>query len=259
MIFLILLVAGVIATVAVVSNVAGKRNFQSSFLVRNDSIVIGLRTDVQGFGTADEAGQPLGFDRDVIDEVMQRLLPDSDKLYEYKSTTSQDAGGLIKYGEIDLALGLFSEGLDKTKGFTLTDPYYMDDVVAIVRSDSKLDSIESLQAGKVGIMTTATKQDDFIKYAQSKGLNYEVFRYTDYESAGIDIEAGRVNAIIAPRSIANQFMQAGFRVLAQPLYQVGYCVMLPTGQSAVKDAIDKALQGMEEDGTMQKLRDKWNL
>ena len=127
----ILIIAAVIACAVLFTNLATRQGFDTSFLMTRDVVRIGLRTDIEGFGGKDENGNLIGFDRDYIDAVLKDLLGNQEKMYEYYPITSQDAGGAIKYGNIDIALGLLTTGenVSKTKGFTLTEPYYTDDVV----------------------------------------------------------------------------------------------------------------------------------
>ena len=84
-------------------------------------------------------------------------------------------------------------------------------------------------------------------------------RYSDYESAMTDIEHNRVNAVVMPYTIARQFESAGYRILAEPLYQVGYGILLPTGQSAVAAEMNRVIAEMKQDGTTDALRVKWNV
>ncbi|MEG2520803.1 MAG: transporter substrate-binding domain-containing protein [Christensenellaceae bacterium] len=254
---LLAVIVAVIVVIAVVSNVATKQKFEASFVETRDTIRIGLRTDIAGFGGIGADGQITGFDKDYIDMLFAELLGEKAKLYEYIPTTSQDAAGSIKYGEIDIAMGLMTPDVDKTKGFLLTKPYYTDDVVVVVKGDSRLDKLSNMDGGKLGILSNAIPIGQLEDYLKSNGMEYEVLRYSDYESAKIDLTNGTVNAMVMPNAIAKQF--AGFRILAEPLYQVGYSIMLPTGQAAVESEFSKIVDQFEKDGTTDGLKAKWGL
>lgn len=270
-----LIVVGVVAAVVIavaiiVSNLATKQGFDSSFLVTRDTVKVGLRTDVQGFGEVDADGKLTGFDREYIDAILKELLGDREKMYEYYPLTSQDAAGEIKYGTIDIALGLLSDGTDKTKGFTLTKPYYTDDVVLVMQADSRVQSVEELAVPKnsvgedeakpsIGLMITAVPSGDFIKNIEDMGLDLGVVRYSDYESAMLDLDAGRIPAIAMPRAVSKPFEAAGYRIVAQPVYEVGYSIMLPTGQDAVQTEFNRVIEKFDADGTTKGLLEKWGL
>ncbi|MDL2238277.1 transporter substrate-binding domain-containing protein [Christensenellaceae bacterium OttesenSCG-928-K19] len=268
--FTVLVIVAVIIVVAIlgVAAASAQSEYGSSFLVRGDTIKIGLRTDIEGFGQIDEAGDITGFDRDFIDEVLGRMLNGQEKLYEYVPITSQDAGASIKYGETNINLGLLVEGTDRTKGFRTSTPYYTDNIVAVVHGSSKLDKLANMEGGKVGALSMAIVMDDLEEYMEKNKIytkmedgkqSVEILRYSDYESAMTDIEHNRVGAVVMPYAIARQFEARGFRILAEPLYEVGYCVMLPTGQAAFTQEMNKVIAQMETDGTMEELRRKWGL
>jgi ABC-type amino acid transport substrate-binding protein len=251
--------AVIVAVILLIINMAGRRSFDQSFLVSGDTIKIGIRTDVYPFGQVDGDGNITGFDREYIDEALGRLLPDRERRFEYVPITSQDAGASIKYSVANICLGLLVDGTDRTGGFRLTNPYYTDTVVAVVPGTSRLDKLSNLDGGKIGVFSGAILLDDVEKYGKKNQMDCDLLRYFDYESAMVDIENNRVNAIVLPYALARQFEEAGFRVLAEPLYEVGYSIMLPTGQAAVTGELNKVIAGMEYDGTAAELKYKWGL
>jgi ABC-type amino acid transport substrate-binding protein len=258
---ILLAIIGVVVLCAILAivNAAGRSGFRSSFLVTGDTIKIGIRTDIEGFGYIDENGEMAGFDRDVVDEVLSRLLPGTERLIEYTPITSQDAGASIKYGNANICLGILTEDTSRTKGFRLTDPYYTDSVVAVVQGSSRLDRLANMDGGKLGILNGVISEEEVEEYLKKNDMNYELLRYSDYESAMTDIEHGRVNVVVMPYAIARQFEASGFRILAEPLYGVGYHIMLPTGQAAFANEMSKVIREMEQDGTLEELRRKWGL
>lgn len=236
-----------------------KQEFDSSFLVTGDTIKIGLRTDVKGFGEQDDEGNLVGFDRDFIDEALKRMLPDKEKLIEYSPITSQNAGSNIKYGITNMNLGLIVDGTKKVASFRISKPYYTDHVVAVVQGSSRLDRLTNIDGGQLGIFSADIPEKDIEAYLKKNDLNEKFLRYFDYESAMTDIEQNRVNAIIMPYAIARQFEAAGFRILAEPLFEIGYSVMLPTGQVGFVSELNHIIDEMERDGTLAALRAKWGL
>lgn len=256
---LLCVVLAVLVVIFLIMNLATRQGFESSFLMTRDTVKIGLRTDVKGFGGVDENGNLVGFDRDYIDAVLNELLGGQTKMYEYYPLTSQEAGGAIKYGTVDIALGLLTEGTDKTKGFTLTKPYYTDDVVVVARADSRAQGLADIESEAIGLFATAVPTSDFADRLESQGLDFEILRYADFESATLDLDSGHVAAIAMPRALSKQFEAAGYRILAEPAYEVGYSIMLPTGQSAVETEFNRVIAQFEEDGTTLALKQKWGL
>lgn len=252
---IVLIVAGVL-----VNTFMNKKDFDASSLAKSDVIRIGIRTDIKEFGSLNEQGELIGYDREYVDAVLQELFGKDQKLYDYISITSQDAGAMLKYDEADICLGLLTAGVPKTKGFQLTDPYYMDKAVAVLRGDSRVDKLQNISGGKVGVLTTAISFDSVEKFMKDKNISFtELLKYSDYESIMSDLQNNKVDAVVVPGSIARVFEKAGYRILAESLYEIGYSMMLPTSQTAAANEINRIIHQFEEDGTAQRLREKWGV
>lgn len=258
-IILTVIIIAALIVISIAVSAVNRRNYDSSFLVTGDSIKIGIRTGVDGFGQVDESGNITGFDKDLIDEILRRMLNGQQKIIEYVPITSQNAGSSIKYGITNICLGLLTEDTDRTNGFRLTEPYYYDHVVAVVNGNSRLESLSNLEGGKLGVFSAAISQDELESYLSKNRLEFDILRYSDFESAMSDIENNRVNAVVLPYVLARRFETAGYRILAQPLYEIGYSVMLPTGQGAFTSEMNKVIEEMKNDGTIDALLKKWNL
>lgn len=258
-VILAVIIASALIIISAIIVTVNRRDYNSSFLVTGDSIKIGIRTGVDGFGQIDENGDISGFDRDLIDEILKRMLNGQEKIIEYIPITSQNAGSSIKYGIVNICLGLLTDDTDRTKGFRLTEPYYYDHVVAVVNGNSRLESLTNMEGGKLGVFSAAISQDELENYLSKNHLEFDILRYSDFESALSDIENNRVNAVVLPYILARRFETAGYRILAQPLYEIGYSVMLPTGQAAFTNEMNKVIEEMKSDGTIDALLKKWNL
>ncbi|MGI6153888.1 MAG: transporter substrate-binding domain-containing protein [Christensenellaceae bacterium] len=256
---LVIFIVVIIVVAGLLVGLSNRKSLNESFLATQDTITIGLRSDIAPFGSLDEHGEIAGYDRDYIDAVLAVLFPEGGKLYDYVEITSLDAGANIKYGVTDINLGLLIPGADKVSGFLLTEPYCYDRAVVVTHGDSRLDKLENMQGGKLGVLNTTIPISRVEDFLEERSLSYEVLRYTDYESIMIDISNGVLNAVVVPEVIAQQFENAGFRVLAEPLFDVGYAIMLPTGQTAVQSEFNRIIHQFEQDGTAGRLREKWGI
>ncbi len=249
----------IVVFAVIMTNVSEKDDFETSFMMTNDTISIGIRTQSGGFAEVDENGEIVGFDKDYSEALMQKILGDQEKLYEYVPITSQAAGASIKYGETDISMGLLVEGTNQVSGFALSDPYYTDLAVAVVQGGSQLDSLLNMSGGKLGVLSTSLSDSEVEAYVENNGLDFDVLSYSDYESVSTDIEHGRVNAVVMPLSIAKQFEASGYRILADSLFEIGYHILLPTGQEAVVEEVNLAIAELEEEGITDALEIKWGV
>lgn len=247
----------VIVCAAVVPQVSARQKYEESFIATQDTIRIGVRTGVSGFGEIDENGTVAGFDRAVVEELLRRLV-DEAKIYEYVPLTSQNAGAALKYGRADIAVGQLTEGTTQTSGFELTQPYYTDRVVALVPDTSRIGSITDLETG-IGYLATALSGTEVRDELDALGVDVPLTVYSDYESALTDLSHSRINAVLMPYTTARRLQAMGYRVLAEPLYDIGYRIMLPTSAGAVAQRMNSILSDMLEDGTISALRAHWDV
>lgn len=254
-----LVVVFVIILVAATSDMRVRQDFESSALAANDVIKIGLRTDIGSFGSLDEQGNIVGFNRDYVDALMASLMEGEDKLYDYVPISSQDAGAAVKYGSADICLGLLVSGAAGTTGFPMTDAYYTDRVVAVLRGDSNADSLQSIGGGRLGVLESTIPVGPVESYLERSNLDFTVLRYSDYESIMTDLQSGHASAVVMPETIAKNFQDAGYRILAQPLYETGYSMILPVGQDAAVTELNHVISLLEQNGTAQRLREKWGI
>lgn len=256
-IVIVILAAIVLAAVAV-RQMTTRKSYAASFLNTEDVISIGIRVGVPGFGEIDGDGEIVGFDRDYIDLVLDRLIGGEPKIFEYVPLTSQDAGAAIKYGAADISLGQLTPGMLQTTGFVLTDPYFTDRVVALVPETAQATSIRELPQG-VGLLQTAIPISTAEERLAEIGMDTELISYSDYESALADLDYGRLGAILMPYETARQFTRDGYRILTEELFPIDYCILLPTGQEAVAAEMNAAIAQLAENGTTSTLRNKWNV
>lgn len=251
-------VVGAIAVAIVISvSMILQGNIQSSYLARAEIIRVGVRTDVQGFAQVSDTGEVQGFDADVAREVLKRVLG-KDKPLEFIPLKSEDAGAGIKYNKIDLGLGFLAEGIDRVRGFMLTDPYYYDNVYAAAADPGAIRTTEELNGKTVGILNSMITQAQANDYLDRLNISAKISRYFSLEDAAADMQAKKIDAFVAPEALLRQYMDQYARV-GKPIGRIGYSIILPSKQNSVQGAMDAAIHAMQRDGTIEKLAKKWGI
>lgn len=253
----LLIIAGaVLAAVLVIAGFITRGNIESSFLATAETVRIGVRTDIAGFGQVNEAGEIEGFDADVAREAVDRVLK-TDKPVEFVPITSEEAGASIKYGQADIAVGLLASGTDRVEGFTLTDPYYTDNIYAAVE-DPALSSLSALNGKNIGILNSMIPLATANEYLGRLGISANIVRYYGIDEAIFDLDNKKIDAFFAPAAMLDQYMPSYTRI-SEPVAQVGYGILLPSSQSVVQSALNDAIRAMKRDGTIDGLARKWGL
>ena len=252
------IIAGVIvAVILVLVNLIMQGNVATSQLAKMETIRIGVRTDVQGFGEISGSGAIQGFDADVATEVVSRVFG-KDKLIKLVQLSSEDAGAQIKYGTADIGIGFLAQGTERAQGFLLTGSYYKDDVCLVVSDPNAVKSAADLNGKNVGILNSMITQAQANTYLKNLNVTAQVTRYYGYEQAMIDLDTHKIYAFMAPRALLKQYMSK-YPQLGQPVAQVGYSIILSSTQGAVQGAMNTAIRAMQSDGTIGNLAAKWGL
>ena len=148
--------------------------------------------------------------------------------------------------------------------YTFSDPYMLNAQVIVVKKGSGIESLADL-AGKNVITQTdsaaydvlagdeATKADLAATFASLETIG-------EYNTAFMQLESGAVDAVACDLSIAQYQMSAKPDVyvqLPEDLSDEHYAVGVKKGNTELADAITKTLKEMNEDGTVEKLCEKY--
>ncbi|WP_432648101.1 transporter substrate-binding domain-containing protein, partial [Mitsuokella sp.] len=88
----------------------------------------------------------------------------------------------------------------------------------------------------------------------------ELKQYSDNVTSFMDLEVGRIDAVVVAKTTAAYFMQknkANFRIIDVGYPDIPSGVGMRKDDTALKDEIQKVLNEMVKDGTMAKISEKW--
>lgn len=247
----------VIVGIFIASAVVTQNNVAGSYMAKAESIKVGVRTDVKGFGETDQNGAVQGFDADVAQEVISRIFG-RNKPVILVALSSEDAGADIKYGEIDVAVGFLTANTERVSGYLVTDPYYTDKIVAVSESAGIASKIEDLNQKNIGILSSMLSASQVTDSLQDKKATAQIVKYYGLDDAKMDLDKKKINAFVAPRALIKQYM-GNYYTLGDDFGTIGYSIMLPSSQGAVQSAMSGAIHNMEKDGTLAKLAAKWGI
>lgn len=164
--------------------------------------------------------------------------------------------GLNK-GDYDTLITCMSKSEARGENTNFSDVYYsLPDVIVVKKDNTTITSKDSLQGKTVGVQLgsgseqLADKMEDVFK---------EIKRYNYNPEAFTDLKFGRIDAVIVGYAYAVNQMKAdpSYKVTGEPLAQAEIVAVLPKGADALTREINAALARIKEDGTYQKIHDKW--
>ena len=225
-----------------------------------DKLTIGTEGAYPPFHFVDEEGKVQGFEIDLGNEMCTRLKVECEWVI-------QDWDGIIpglfaqKYDAIIALLFITDERKEK---IAFSDQYYHLPTRYVVPKDSTVEISAEGLSGKVVGTQRATSFERFMK-ANMPGVELRVYETMD--EAYMDLRSGRTDAIIGDMvALSESFLQKEggeafeFR---RPEYAgaewFGYGAGVATHkeQKEIADAFSQAIKELREDGTYQKLSEKW--
>ncbi|WP_298464571.1 amino acid ABC transporter substrate-binding protein [uncultured Mitsuokella sp.] len=223
-----------------------------------DKIVVGLDDNFPPMGFKDENNEITGFDVDLAKEASKRL----GREVEFKAIDWSSKEAELKSGRVNVLWN----GLDITEkrkeNMLFSDPYMDNRQIIFVKKGTTGITDEKSLAGKmVGTQSASTAEEyidgsDFFK-KNVKGVK----KYSDFVTAFMDLENGRIDAVIGDEIVGRYYMSKhpdtieAVDVAVGPVSQFG--IAFAKGNQKLRDEVQKVLNEMKADGTTAKISEKW--
>ena len=130
---------------------------------------------------------------------------------------------------------------------------------------SDIKKLSDLKGKVVGVQTASAAYDVLTNKDQQKDLGdtfAQLQQFGDYNTAFTELQAGSIDALAIDVGVANyQIKQRGdgFVKLDEALNSEQYGVGFKKGNTALRDEINKDLKKLKEDGTVDKLAQKYDI
>ena len=221
-------------------------------------IVVGLDDNFPPMGFKDENNEIVGFDIDRAKEATKRL----GREVEFKAIDWSSKEAELKSGRVNVLWN----GLDITdkrkENMLFSDPYMDNRQIIFVKKGATGITDEQSLAGKtVGTQSASTAEEYIDGSDFFKNKVKEVKKYSDFVSAFMDLENGRVDAVIGDEIVGRYYMSKhpdtidAVDVAVGPVSQFG--IAFAKDNQKLRDDVQKVLDEMVKDGTVAKISEKW--
>ena len=223
------------------------------------TLIVGFDQSYPPYGFVGNDGNFTGFDLDLAAEVASRNGWDIQ--LEPIDWDAKDT--LLNSGAITCIWNGFTmEG--RENDYTFSDPYMLNAQVIVVKKGSGIESLADLAGKNVITQTDSAAYDvlagDEATKADLKATFASLDTIGEYNTAFMQLESGAVDAVACDLSIAQYQMSAkpdAYVQLPEDLSDEHYAVGVKKGNTELADAIAKTLKEMNEDGTVEKLCEKY--
>ena len=199
----------------------------------------------------EENGELTGFDIEIGNEIAERLGLEPNPVTNPFETIMQ---GLIgeKY---DAIIGSMAYTKERAKQANFTEPYYYSGGMIFVSKDNTdIKTEEDVKGKKIGVIAQSTYEEP------AKELSDDLQYYSSDVVALKDLTvANRLDAVITADIVGFEAIDNGFEIkeVGKPLWVEQPSIAVKPENDALREAIDKALAEMIEDGTYDEISQKW--
>ena len=239
----------------------GKKQEISTYdkIVERDYLIVGITTESKPFGFISETtNEPEGFDIDVARYIAKDML-DSERKIEFVSIQPEERIEAITSEKVDMVIATLSITPQRQYFIDFSQPYYIAGQTALVREDSDIHTFSDLK-DKTTIIILGTTSEKNIR-----GIipTAKIIGYKSYSNAFKAFEEGNGDAISTDNTILSGFLMdhSGYRMLKNKISKEPYGIGIKQNDedTKLKRNLDIIINRMQKDGTLKKLKEKWQL
>ncbi len=197
-----------------------------------------------------EGDKIVGFDVDLVGEIANRL----DLKLDLQNTAWDGIFPALIAHKFDMVISSVTITDERKKEMDFSIPYFQTDQSVVVREDSDINSVEKLNGKIVGCQIGTTGE-----YEARKIEGIQVNTYDDILMAFEDLKAGRIDSVIGDSYMGlayvknNKGLKVGFNIVTDEKLGIAFAKDTPK----LKEAVDKVLQDIMDDGTYDEIFEKW--
>lgn len=199
----------------------------------------------------EEGGELTGFDIEIGNAISEKLGLEPNPVTNPFETIMQ---GLLG-DKFDAIIGSMAYTKERAKQANFTEPYYYSGGMIFVSKDNTdIKTEDDVKGKKIGVVSQSTYE----KPAQ--GLSDNIQYYSSDVVALKDLTVkGRLDAVITADIVGFEAIDSGFEIkeVGQPLWVEQPSIAIKPENDALREAIDKALAEIIEDGTYDEISQKW--
>lgn len=235
------------------------------------TLKVGVRNDIHNFSYYNnKSNDYYGLEDDIARELASRMSYNS---VEFVTVNPENREQALSDGKVDCLIATYSNTPTRLKTFDFSDTYYQDKSVLMVENSSMIKKGTDLKNHTVGIMKGSNtgselvarlkqvnKIDDKVLEETNEYTKYKDFtikNYNSYSELSDGLEVGEVDAAAMDGCIAHTYSHENRTILDFEISNQNYAVATQKN-SELSGKVKTNIKSMLDDGTIDKLIDKWN-
>jgi polar amino acid transport system substrate-binding protein len=218
-------------------------------------IQVGTSADYPPFESVDSAGNLVGFDIDLMNEVARRMGVTVD----WVDMPFDSLIAAVQEGKLDMAISAFNYSDERAQRIDFTEAYYTseDSFMVLESFAGQINQPEDIANYLVGVQT-GTTQDEWLTGLIDEGILSEanLSRYDRVDQAALDLRAGRIEALMSDYVPAQELMKTmgGMKIVYVGVLSSGPMNMVvPKGSATLTAALNDVIRQLESEGFIDQL------
>lgn len=219
-------------------------------------LVLGLDDSFPPMGFQDADGNIIGFDIDLANEVASRMGVQL-KLQPIVWSTNISQ---LNSKNIDCVWNGMSINDERKEKMLLSEAYMKNRMVLVVTNKSGINSSTELKGKVIGVQNGSTAHG-ILEESNFKDDAKEITGFTDNLKAFLALESGGIDSLFIDEVFAEYYIESNkkdFKILDDgALADEEYAIGFRTGDTALRNEVQKILSEMKADGKVAEISQKW--
>lgn len=217
------------------------------------SIKVGTNTGNVPWQFRNEAGELVGFEIDLLQEIGTRL----GRSVEFQDIPFTGLFPAVLSTRIDAAIASITITEERLETLDFAQPYYDSDQSLTVQANSDISKLEDLKDKTIAVDSNSTGDT----WAQANQATYgyaDILRYEGLEPAMMDLAAGKYDAYISDIPSTQFYVKdhPDLAVIQRIPTGEQYSVMFAKG-NLLRDEVNEVISTLKQDGTLAQIHKKW--
>lgn len=216
--------------------------------------------DVQGgepyvFENPKNPKELIGFEVEIASELSRRL--DVKPVFKQSAWSNLVPG--LERGDFDIAMNGLEATTDRRDRVLMSRPYYVYAETLAVKSGNSAQTLTQLKGKRIGTLNQTYAYDLLI----ANGFDPAGYAgiYEGVQEPYLDLVNGKLDGVLLDNIIADRYgcSMGGVHCVPQEIARGVYVILMRQSDNDLKVALDNALDGMIQDGSLKKILRRWNL
>jgi len=220
------------------------------------TMIVGIDDQFPPMGFVGDDGEITGFDVELAKMVAEKLGVEA--VIQPIDWSAKEME--LNNGNIDVIWNGYTITAERNEKVEFTKPYLNNQQVLAVAYDSPYQKKEDLVGKIVGAQAMTSGTDALHADPVLSTETAEIVEYDDYLMALLDLGTSRLDAVAVDKILIGYVMAqepGKYRTLDETLADEYYGIGCRKGAVALREAIDKILDELYEDGSIEELSTKW--